>query len=445
MKVFFLSLGCDKNLVDSEVMLGLLSKASYTITDSEETADVIIINTCGFIADATEEGINSAIEMAVQKRTGACKALILTGCMVVRYRDEIFKELPEVDAIVGAADYDKIVTVIERVLEGEKNVSVVGEGTEKQDNDDLPAERLLSTPSYYAYLKIAEGCDNHCTYCTIPSIRGKYKSRKMESILTEATKLAEMGVKELIVVAQDTGYYGMDIYGEKRLHVLLNKLAQVDGIEWIRILYCYPENITDELINEMATNEKVCKYIDMPIQHADNEILKLMGRTRCTKETLLSVIERLRSAMPDISIRTTVIVGFPQESVKHFESLKMFLKEVRFDKLGVFAYSREEGTPAHGMDGQVDDDVKESRRHTIMDMQKRISLEKNAARVGHTYKVVVDGFLPENRVYCGRSYADCVDVDGVVFFECEYELLAGDFLNIKVVEASEYDLIGVID
>ncbi len=441
MKIFFLSLGCDKNLVDSEVMLKVLDKEGYQITDDEADADVIVINSCGFISDATQESIDSVIEMAEYKKSGSCKALILTGCMAQRYSGQIFGQLPEIDAIIGVAAYDRIGEVVRRVVSGEREIRLF-EPSERDES--LLTERVLSTPGYFAYLKIAEGCDNTCTYCTIPSIRGKYKSRTIESLLKEAASLAAMGVKELIIVAQNTGLYGIDLYEEPILHKLLKKLSEIDGIEWLRLLYCYPENITDELIEEMSHNKKVCHYIDMPIQHAHDDILKLMGRKHCSSASIETTINKLRAAMPDISIRTTCIVGFPSESEKHFEYLCGFAEKMRFDKLGVFAYSKEEGTPACNLPNHIDEPIKIRRKDELLNLQRFISLEKNNEKVGLTFKVLVDGKLPEEEVYCGRSYADCYDVDGLIFFDCEYELMAGDFVDVKIIEAAEYDLIGVI-
>ncbi len=440
MLIFFLSLGCDKNLVDSEVMLSLINKEGFEITNDEAAADIIIINTCGFIADATQESINNILEMAQYKTIGKCKALIVTGCMVQRYRDEIFNQLPEIDAIVGINDYHEIVDIIKKVNVGEKNISLVSESSQNMVN----TERILSTPSYFAYLKIAEGCDNACTYCTIPSIRGKYKSRTIESLVSEAQKLASYGIKELILVAQDTGYYGKDIYGEFKLHALLRELSNIEGIEWIRILYCYPERINSDLIDEMAKNPKVCHYIDIPIQHADNDILKLMGRKHCNKEKIVEVINALRSAMPNISIRTTLIVGFPKETEQNFNNLLNFVNQMQFEKLGVFTYSKEEGTPAYNLPEQVDEEVKEQRKEQVMLLQKNISFEKNKQKVGKTLKIIVDGFLPEQNVYCGRSYADCYEIDCIVFFESEYEIVAGEFVNVLIEDVSEYDLFGSV-
>ena len=438
MNIFFISLGCDKNLVDSEVMLGILSDNGFTIIDDETKADVIIVNTCAFISDATEEGIQTIIEMGAQKEEGNCKALIVTGCMAKRYKEQIFHELPEIDAILGPKDYEAIADVLAKVKNGEKGISLL---SESNVNDDKPQKRILSTAGYYAFLKIAEGCDNHCTYCTIPAIRGKYKSRRIETLVEEATYLATQGVKELILVAQDTGCYGIDIYGEYRLSELLRRLSEIDGIEWIRILYCYPERINDALIQEMRTNKKVCKYIDMPIQHADDFILKRMGR-KCLSADLRKVVKSLRDAMPEIIIRTTVIVGFPGETEQQFNDLKEFITEIKFDKLGAFEYSPEEGTPAVNFPDHIDDDVKQKRKNAVMEEQRRISYEFNQTRVGKRYKVITDGYLPDKNVYVGRSYMDSFEIDGMVFFTSEKELLAGDFVDVVITAASDYDLVG---
>jgi len=440
MNVFFVSLGCDKNLVDSEVMLGILSDNGFSIIDDETKADVIIVNTCAFIADATEEGINMIIEMGNQKSEGACKALIVTGCMAKRYEAQMFDELPEIDAIVGPKDYELIADVLKRVKAGEKSIALLSESNE---NDDKPRRRILSTASYYAFLKIAEGCDNHCTYCTIPAIRGKYKSRPIKSLIEEAKSLAEQGVKELVLVAQDTGYYGKDIYGEFRLNELLKKLSEIEEIEWIRILYCYPERIDEKLISEMKSNGKVCKYIDMPIQHADDEVLKRMGRG-CLSEDLRKTIKNLRDAMPEISIRTTVIVGFPGETDAQFANLKSFIEEVKFDKLGAFAYSPEDGTAAVNFTDHISDEIKAWRKDLVMQKQQEISLGINQSKIGRVYKVITDGYLPDRGVYVGRSYMDSFENDGMIFFTSDSELLAGDFVSVEITAAFDYDLIGEI-
>ncbi|GMQ64530.1 30S ribosomal protein S12 methylthiotransferase RimO [Vallitalea sp. AN17-2] len=438
-KISFISLGCDKNLVDSEVMLGLLRDKGYTLINDETEADVIVVNTCGFIQDAKEESIGTIIEMGQYKENGKCKALIVTGCLAQRYQDELIKEMPEIDAILGVSNYDKVIEAVESVLDNKKYVAF-------EDNDHVPEEyinRVISSTGYSAYLKIAEGCDNHCTYCIIPKIRGKIKSRTMESLIEETKYLAQNGVKELILVAQDTTKYGIDIYGEKKLPALLRELCRVDGIEWIRLLYCYPEEITDELIEVMRDEEKVLNYLDMPIQHANNDILRRMAR-KGTKEMIKDAISKLRKAIPDICLRTTLITGFPGETREQFEDMKEFVQDVRFDRLGVFSYSPEEGTPAALFEDQIDDDIKEARKDEIMALQQGISKSVNEELVGKTYSVIIEGYMPEDRVYCGRTYRDAPDVDGMIFVSCPYELMSGDIINVRVSSSNEYDLIGEI-
>lgn len=441
-KICFISLGCDKNLIDSEIMLGIIDNEGYIITQNELESDILIINTCGFIMDATEEGIENILRLANYKREGKCKGLIVTGCMAQRYKEEIFKELPEVDAVVGTSDFGLIVEVIKEVIEG-KQVTQIS-NINNLLNEELSLKRKLSTPNHFAYMKIAEGCDKHCTYCTIPSLRGKYRSRTMHNLIKEANYLAQQGVKELILVAQDTALYGIDLYGESKLHELLNKLSKIEDIKWIRILYSYPEHITKETIAEISLNEKICNYIDMPIQHSDNEILKKMGRNTNT-EKLKSVISNLRNNIPDISIRTTLIVGFPGETQENFNNLVEFIKEIKFDKLGVFTYSKEQGTPAYNMPNQVDEAEKERRKNYIMKIQQDISSKKSQSHIGRILHTIVEGKLPEEEnTYCGRSYIDCYEIDGLIFFNSEEELISGDFVNIHITHSSDYDLIGEI-
>ncbi len=441
-KISFVSLGCDKNLIDSEIMLGLIDEEGYEITYDDSEADIIIINSCGFIMDANQEAIDKVLEMADYKKEGKCRALIVTGCMAQRYKDEIFESLPEVDAVVGTGDFENIGAVIKRLLEGEKQVELV---TDKEHllNPDNSYKRIITTTGGFSYLKIAEGCDNHCTYCTIPSLRGHYRSRTIESLVKEANILADKGVRELILIAQDTSLYGQDLYGRKALPELLRELSKIEDIKWLRILYCYPENITDELIEEMTSNKKVLHYLDMPIQHSENRILKLMGR-RSTREGLISIIEKMRSKMPDMCIRTTLITGFPTETEEEFKAQCDFIKEVGFDRLGVFTYSQEEGTPAARMDGQIDEEVKAERKDYILKLQRSISASICEKYVGKTLEVIVEGKIDgeEENIYCGRSYRDCYEIDGFVFFKSDEELLAGDFYNIKITEAGDYDLIG---
>ena len=437
MKILFVSLGCDKNLVDSEVMLGLLSRAGYEFTDDESEAEVIVVNTCCFIGDAKEESINTILEMAAQKETGKCKVLIVSGCLAQRYKDEVLKEIPEVDGILGTASCDKIVEVVEETLKGKK-------GQEFENIDLLKARdggRIVTTGGHYAYLKIAEGCDKHCTYCVIPSVRGKYRSVPMEELVKEARELAEGGVRELILVAQETTLYGMDLYGEKRLPALLKELAEIPGIHWIRMLYCYPEEITDELIETIKTEEKVCHYMDIPIQHASDRILRRMGR-RTNREEITGRIRRLREEIPDIAIRTTMITGFPGETEEDLEELLDFVDEMEFERLGVFPYSREEDTPAAVMEDQVPEEIKAERRSQVMELQQDISLEHGEDMVGRELEVFIEGRVADENAYVGRTYMDAPGVDGYIFVNTDLELMSGMFVRVKVTGALEYDLIG---
>ena len=440
-KISFVSLGCDKNLIDSEIMLGLIDEKGYIITPNDSEADVIIINSCGFILDANQEAIDKVLEMADYKANGNCKALIVTGCMAQRYKDEIFESLPEVDAVVGTGDFENVGAVIDRLLNGEKKVQLVTD-INYILNENNSYKRMVTTTGGFSYLKIAEGCDNRCTYCTIPSLRGKYRSRNIESLVKEAEILADKGVRELILIAQDTSLYGKDLYGEQKLHVLLQEISKIEDIKWIRILYCYPENVYDELIDEMASNPKVLHYLDMPVQHTNDRILKLMGR-RSTGDKIKDTVNRLRAKMPDMCIRTTLITGFPTETQEEFESVIDFMKEVKFDRLGVFTYSPEEGTPACRMDGQIDEEIKAQRKESIMEAQMEISAELGQKFVGKTLEVIVEGKIEdEDDLYCGRSFRDCYEIDGFVFFKSSEELIAGDFYNIKITSAGDYDLIG---
>ncbi len=440
-KISFVSLGCDKNLVDSEIMLGIINENGYEITQNEEEADVIVINTCGFKLDATEEGVENILTLAEHKNTGNCKGLIVTGCMAQRYKDEIMEQLPEVDAVVGTGDFESIVSVVEEVEKGKK-VTLVTD-INKSLSEELSHKRMVATPQHFAYLKIAEGCDNRCTYCTIPSLRGNYRSRTMDSLVTEAEILAKNGAKELIVIAQDTAVYGKDIYGESRLHELLQRLEGVEGIEWIRVLYAYPEHITDELIAEFKRNKKLCNYLDMPIQHTEDDILKKMAR-RSRREDLRVLINKIRKEIPDFIFRTTLIVGFPGETQENFDSMVEFIDEMEFDKIGVFTYSPEEGTPACTMPNQIDEEVKQERKDYILQVQQNVSARKSQKYVGKTFDVMVDGKLPEENVYVGRSYMDCYEIDGLVFFNADYDIMSGDILQIKITESLEYDLKGEI-
>lgn len=437
MNILFISLGCDKNLVDSEVMLGLLDKKGYKIVDEEGEADVIVINTCCFINDAKEESVQTILEMAEYKKEGRLKALIVTGCLAQRYQQEILDEIPEVDAVLGTTSYDKITEAVEEALAGNGHVEVT-------DINALPLvdeKRLVTTGGHFAYLKIAEGCDKHCTYCIIPKLRGNYRSVPMERLIKEAEDLAEQGVKELILVAQETTVYGQDIYGEKSLHKLLKELCKISGIRWIRILYCYPEEIDDNLIQAIKEEPKICHYLDLPIQHASDEILKRMGR-RTSKKQLVEIIGKLRSEIPDIALRTTLITGFPGESEANHEELMEFVDEMEFDRLGVFTYSPEEDTPAADMPEQIEESVKEDRQAELMELQQDIAFDKAEDMVGSEVLMMVEGKVADENVYVGRTYKDAPNVDGLIFVHTDAELITGDFAKVKVTGALEYDLIG---
>ena len=439
MRILFVSLGCDKNLVDTEVMLGLLAQKGHQMVDSEEEADVIVVNTCCFIHDAKEESIQTIIEMAEYKKNGTLKVLIVTGCLAQRYKQEILDEIEEVDAVLGTTSYDKIVDAIEEALQGHRSLQL-------QDIDLLPvveSKRLVTTGGHYAYLKIAEGCDKHCTYCIIPKIRGNFRSVPMERLVKEAEELAEQGVKELILVAQETTLYGKDIYGKKSLHLLLKELCKISGLRWIRILYCYPEEITDELIQVMKEEPKICHYLDLPIQHASDAVLKRMGR-RTSKAQLVAIIEKLRQEIPDIAIRTTLITGFPGETSEQHEELLDFINEMEFDRLGVFTYSPEEDTPAATMADQIEESVKEDRQAELMELQQEIAFELAERRIGQEVLVMIEGKVADENAYVGRTYMDAPNVDGLIFVETDEELMSGDFVKVKVIGALEYDLIGEI-
>ncbi len=439
MKLLFISLGCDKNLVDSEVMLGFLDERGYQMTDDESEADIIIINTCCFINDAKEESVQTILEMAEYKKAGSCKALIVTGCLAQRYQKEITEEICEVDAVLGTTSYEDILTAVDEALCGHRLL-------EFKDLNGLPAKhrkRLLTTGGHYAHLKIAEGCDKHCTYCIIPKIRGSYRSRPMEELVTEAKELAEQGVKELILVAQETTLYGADLYGEKSLHILLRKLCQVKGIRWIRILYCYPEEIYDELIETIRDEKKICHYLDLPIQHASDRILKRMGR-RTTKQQLADMVSRLRKEIPDIVLRTTLISGFPGETQEDHEELAAFVDEMEFDRLGVFAYSPEEDTPAALMPDQVSEEMKQERRDELMELQQEIAFERAKDKVGQVMTAMVEGQVAGENAYVARTFADAPGIDGYLFINTSETLVSGDFVKVRVTGALEYDLIGEI-
>ena len=452
--VLFVSLGCDKNLVDSEKMLGLLNEAGYRVAQEESEADAIVVNTCCFIHDAKEESVETILEMAEWKKKGRLKALIVTGCIAQRYQDEIQQEIPEVDAVIGTTGYTEIVPILDEILaeaEASQKEAAVEEPKEKSfvnccpSIDLLPAsladKRVVTTGGYTAYLKIAEGCNKRCTYCIIPYIRGHYRSFPMEDLLEEARKLAEGGVKELILIAQETTVYGMDCYGRKALPELLTKLCEIEGIEWIRILYCYPEEITDELIAVMKKEKKICHYLDIPIQHSEDTILKRMGR-RTNRAELVSLVEKLRKEIPDIVLRTTLITGFPGETEEEFKNMVDFVDSMEFDRLGVFPYSAEEGTKAAEMDGQITEEVKESRRDEIMALQQEISADKAASRIDDEMSVLIEGYLYEDDIYIGRTYMDAPKVDGNVFVRAEEELISGDIVPVRITGANEYDLMG---
>ena len=440
--VAFTSLGCDKNRVDSEVMLGILAQKGFQAIADEAEADIIIVNTCCFIKDALDESIETIVELAQHKKTGKCKGLIVAGCLGERYQKEFFEELPEVDAVLGTGAYESVAEVAEDIISGKTGVQYLADinSNMTEENGKL---RILSTASYFAYLKISEGCDNHCTYCVIPKLRGKHRSRHLESLVEEATILANQGVKELVLVAQDTSIYGRDLYGEIKLHTLLEELCKINGIEWIRLLYCYPETLTQETIEVMARNEKICHYIDMPIQHGNDGVLKRMGR-KTSQMLIKEKIHALREAMPDIAIRTTLIVGFPQESKEEFQDLMNFVEEMKFERLGVFSYSQEEGTPAAIMGNQVDEELKEERKNIVMDLQKNIAAAVCAKEVGKTVTVIVEGKLPEEDIYCARTMKDSPDIDGLVFINTKEELLTGEFIQVEIKEATDYDLMGEV-
>lgn len=439
MKILFISLGCDKNLVDSEVMLGMLTGKGYEITDDENEADVVVVNTCCFIGDAKEESIHNILEMAELRKAGDIKALIVTGCLAQRYKEEVQTEIPEVDAIIGTTAIDAIVETLEDVLAGQGHNHI-------EDINRTPVydkSRIVTTGGHYAYLKIAEGCDKRCSYCIIPKVRGNYRSIPMESLLAEARKLVEFGAKELILVAQETTLYGKDLYGEKSLPRLLHELCKIDGLYWIRILYCYPEEITDELIETIRTEEKVCHYLDIPIQHASDNILKRMGR-RTNQAELRDMIARLRERIPDICLRTTLITGFPGETQEDHEELMAFVDEMEFDRLGVFTYSAEEDTPAAEFEDQTEEEIKKDRQAEIMEQQQEIAFEKAENAVGRTVLAMIEGRLPDENAYAARTYMDAPNVDGLVFVQTSRELMTGDFVKVKITGSYEYDLIGEI-
>lgn len=438
MKILLISLGCDKNLVDSEHMSGILEKAGYEFTDNEAEADIIIINSCCFINDAKEESIDTIFEMARYREEGKCKALVLAGCLAQRYFSQIKEEIPEIDICIGTTAIDSVAKAIDNFFTEKKKVLCL-ENIDKLAGENAP--RNLSTSGSYAYLKIAEGCDKHCTYCIIPKIRGNYRSVKMENILKEAKELAERGVRELILVAQETTMYGKDIYGKKSLHVLLEKLTKISGIYWIRVLYCYPEEIYDELIEVMARESKICNYLDIPIQHASDNVLKRMGRKTNNKQ-LKSIIQKLRDKIPDIVLRTTLITGFPGETDEDHQKMMEFVDEMEFDRLGVFTYSAEENTPAAEMDNQIDESLKVARRNEIMELQQEIVFEKSEQFIGRKLIAMIEGHISGEHAYLGRTYMDIPGVDSNIFIVTDEELMTGDFVKVKVTGTNDYDFIG---
>lgn len=438
-QIGLISLGCPKNQVDAEHMLALMDEAGHTIVDYVDGCDIVIINTCGFIDDAKKEAIENILDTVELKKEGIVKKIIVTGCLAQRHKEEIAKEIPEVDAVIGIGANGNILDVIEDVMVSSEKI----ESFPPQSELPLDGQRILTIPEHWAYLKISDGCSNRCTYCTIPSIRGDMRSRKMENIVDEAKQLAEIGIKELIIVAQDTTSYGLDLYGELKLPALLDELCEIDGIEWIRLLYCYPDRITDELIETMKKQEKIVHYIDLPLQHANDKILKAMNR-RGTSDEIRNTIEKLRTEIPDVVIRTTFIVGFPGEDDEAFEDLATFVNEIEFDRLGCFSFSAQEGTPAYNMEGQVEDDVKLNRGDIIMQDQLAIMEEKNNEKIGNTYKTIVEEYDSYTDSYIGRTYMDAPEIDSVVKFTSAEDLEIGDFAYVTIFDFDEYDLIGEV-
>lgn len=437
MKILFISLGCDKNLVDSEEMLGLLNSRGYTFTDDETEADVIIINTCCFINDAKEESVQTILEMAEYKKTGKCKALIVTGCMAQRYKQEILDEVSEVDQVLGTTAYEKIVEAVDEALAGSR-------GVEEKPLSYLPqtdAKRMVTTGGHYAYLKIAEGCNKCCTYCIIPKLRGRYRSVPMERLIEQAKELAAQGVKELILVAQETTVYGVDLYGKKSLHLLLEQLCRISGLRWIRILYCYPEEIYEDLIQTMKREEKICHYLDLPIQHASDAVLRRMGR-RTTRADLEQIVTHLREEIPDIVLRTTLIAGFPGETEEQHQEVMEFIDEMEFDRLGVFTYSQEDDTPAASMPDQIDEETKLNWQEELMELQQEIAFDRAEERTGSVVTAMIEGKVADEDAYVARTYGDAPNVDGLLFVQTTEELNSGDFVRVRITGAVEYDLIG---
>ena len=439
MKLLFISLGCDKNLVDSEFMIGMLTQEGIELTDNEEDADIIIVNSCCFIGDAKEESINTILEMAEYRKHGKCKSLIVTGCLSQRYQDEVLKEIPEVDAILGTNSYDSIFEAVKETLDHHKyqNLHTL-EGL-----PSLNTKRVVTTGGHFAYLKISEGCNKNCTYCVIPSVRGRYRSVPMEELAAQARELVAGGVKELILVAQETTLYGVDLYGKKSLHLLLDELNKIDGLFWIRIMYCYPEEIYEELIDSIIRNKKVCHYLDLPIQHCNDDILKRMNR-KTTKQDIIDIANHLRERIPDITLRTTLICGFPGETAEAHEELMQFVNDMEFDRLGAFTYSPEEGTRAFDMPDQVDEETKAEWQADVMELQEEVIFDKNETLKGMETYAFIEGRVADENAYIGRTYKDAPNVDGYIFINTDEELMTGDIVKVKVVGAYEYDLIGEI-
>lgn len=440
MKIFFSSLGCDKNLVDSEVMLGRLSEAGYTFTDDEDEAEAVVINTCCFIHDAKEESINTILHFAERKKQGKLKTILVTGCLAQRYKDEIRKEIPEVDAILGTLAIDSVVKAMQMSQEG-------APADFMEDINRSPIigkKRINTTGGYFAYLKIAEGCDKHCTYCIIPKVRGSFRSVPQEELIEQAKELAEQGIKELILVAQETTVYGTDLYGKKTLPELLKELCKINDLHWIRLMYCYPEELTEELLQTIKDEPKICHYLDIPIQHASDTILKRMGR-RTTQQEIRDIVEKARELIPDICLRTTLITGFPGETKEDFEETYRFVNEMEFDRLGVFTYSPEEDTPAAKFDNQIQERVKKKRRNELMELQQEIAFEKAASMKGTVLEVMIEGKIEEDSVYVARTYKDAPDVDGYVFVNTDRDLMSGDFVKVVITGSHDYDMIGEIE
>ncbi len=437
-KVSLVSLGCSKNLVDAEEMLGILEENGFEIADSEADADIMIVNTCAFIDAAKQESIDCILEHIEYKKKDAERILVVTGCMSQRYKEEIIKEIPEVDIVVGTNEYDKIAEILKNHISGANEIHC-----SEQYMPCKSLDRVVTTPGYMAYLKIAEGCDNNCTYCVIPSIRGKYRSRTIEDIVAEARQLVDNGARELVVIAQDTTRYGMDVYGEYKLPCLLDELCKIENVRWIRLHYCYPELVTDELIDTVAKNNKICNYFDIPIQHCNDRILKLMGR-RTNKQQIVETINKLRKRIPDVIIRTSLIAGFPTETEEEFEELRQFVVDTEFDRLGVFAYSQEEGTAAARLDGQIDEEEKKNRQETVMIDQAAVSEELNSKKVGKSFEVLVEGYDSIIKQYFGRTYGDSEEIDGKVFFTSKKKLSPGEFVDVEITDYMEYDLYGKI-